>query len=348
MTAYLLKEQGFEVEGVSFLIWEARQRCSHDACCSLEAAQSAEQTAGEIGIPHRSVDVREAFADAVIDPFVSAYADGITPNPCILCNRRVKFPFLLKEAERRGAEYIATGHYARIESIGGAKVPAPSPERTHLLKKGVDPRKDQSYVLYGLRPEELRRLLLPLGDLTKKAVREMARSLGLPAAERPESQEICFIGDEGYAKFIEELSPLSSRPGRIVDRRGNILGSHKGLAHYTIGQRKGLGISSPDPCYVTAIDPLHNLIRVGRREEALAGTVLVSELNWLASAPSRTFRAGVKVRSMMGDVPADVELRDGCAIVRFDDAQWAPAPGQSAVWYLGDTVLGGGIITQAG
>ena len=346
VTACLLKEQGFEVEGVSFLIWEARERCNLDACCSLEAARSAAQTAGEIGIPHREVDVREAFIEAVIEPFVSAYCKGITPNPCILCNRRIKFPFLLEEAAKRGADYVATGHYARVErSAIGSPSPA-SPAGSCILKKGLDGKKDQSYVLYGLRPEELGRLLLPLGDLEKHDVREIARSRGLPAAERPESQEICFIGKEGYASFIEGLSPSWSQPGRIVDREGTILGSHSGIFRYTIGQRKGLGIPSPEPYYVTAIDPLANLVRVGRREEALASSVVVSEFNWLASPPSRTFRATVKIRSMMADVPATVEIHNGEVILRFDEPQWAPAPGQSAVWYLGDTVVGGGIITQ--
>jgi tRNA-specific 2-thiouridylase len=347
VTAYLLKEQGYDVEGVSFIIWEARERSNYDACCSFEATGSAAKTAQKIGISHRELDVREAFIDEVIEPFTSAYGKGVTPNPCILCNMRIKFPLLLEEAKRRNAEFIATGHYARIARNGReAEASAAPTAGKSLLKKGADPRKDQSYVLYGLRPEELARLVLPLGKLTKKEVREIARSLRLPAAERPESQEICFIGEEGYAKFIENLSTSSSEPGRIVDKAGNTLGSHKGICHYTIGQRKGLGISFSDPRYVTAIDPLNNLIRVGKREEVLERAIEVAGLNWLASPPSRSFRATVKIRSMMDDVPATIELCNGHATVLFDDPQWAPAPGQSAVFYLDETVLGGGIITQ--
>ncbi len=336
VTAYLLKKQGFEVEGVSFILWEARDRTNFDACCSFEATQSAAKTAECIGIRHTELDARAAFIDNVIEPFAAAYGQGVTPNPCILCNRNVKFPFLLEEAKRRNAEYIATGHYARTATAVGKTV----------LKKGADGGKDQSYVLYMLRPEEIDRLLLPLGVLTKKEVREIARSLRLPAAERPESQEICFIAKEGYAKFIGELSPSSCLPGPITDKSGHTLGLHKGICHYTIGQRKGLGISSPDPFYVTGIDALNNLVRVGTREEAFMKEIVVTDLTWLAPAPASNFRATVKVRSMMEDVPATIELHGELATVLFDGPQWAPAPGQSAVFYLGDNVLGGGIITS--
>lgn len=346
VTAYLLKERGFEVEGVSFILWEARTRSNYDACCSFEATQSAAKTAQEIGISHRELDVRGAFIDRVIGPFTSAYGEGITPNPCILCNMHIKFPYLLEEAKKSNAQFIATGHYARTARTGMGNGTAAATDGISLLRKGVDRKKDQSYVLYRLSSEELGRLLLPLGELTKMEVREIARSLRLPAAERPESQEICFIDQGGYAKFIEELSPSSSRSGRIVDMTGKTLGSHRGICHYTIGQRKGLGISSLDPCYVTGIDPLNNLIRVGKREDALAKKIEVAELSWLTPPPSRSFRATAKIRSMMDDVPATIELHDERAIVFFDSPQWAPAPGQSAVFYLDETVLGGGIIAK--
>jgi tRNA-specific 2-thiouridylase len=340
VTAYLLRERGFEVEGVSFILWEARERANYEACCSFEATQSAAKTASQIGISHRELDVRQAFIERVIEPFAAAYARGVTPNPCILCNQYIKFPYLLEEARRSNAGYIATGHYARTDTET-----TDTGEGRRLLKKSVDRRKDQSYVLHRLRSGELERLILPLGDLTKNKVRERAISLGLPAAERPESQEICFIGEEGYARFIETLTPSASDPGPIVDETGKALGFHKGICHYTIGQRKGLGIASLVPRYVTAIDPLQNLIRVGRREDALAKEIEVEELGWLTPPPASSFRATVKIRSMMDDVPARIELRGENALVIFDDAQWAPAPGQSAVIYLGDTVLGGGIIT---
>jgi tRNA-specific 2-thiouridylase len=330
VTAYLLKEQGFGVEGISFILWEARNRSSFTTCCSLESTVGALKTAESVGISHSSIDVREAFIERVIEPFVDSYAKGITPNPCILCNRHIKFPFLLEEADKRGAQFIATGHYARVSNS--------------LLLKGVDPGKDQSYVLYVLTPAELKRLVLPLGEYRKKDVRELARSLHLDAADRPESQEICFIEDRNYFKFIEKLLPASGEPGPIMDAKGKVLGMHKGLYRYTIGQRKGLGIASPLPYYVSRIDSLKNIIYVGTREGAQIREVFVDGINWILPPPSSSFRATVKVRSMMEDRPASMELCDGSVRVIFDEPQWAPAPGQSAVFYEGDTVIGGGVI----
>jgi tRNA-specific 2-thiouridylase len=330
VTAYLLKEQGFEVEGISFILWEARNRSSFTTCCSLESTLGALKTAESVGISHSSIDVREAFIEKVIEPFVDSYAKGITPNPCILCNRHIKFPFLLEEADKRGAHFIATGHYARVNDA--------------LLLKGVDPGKDQSYVLYILTPAALKRLVLPLGEYRKKDVRELARSLHLDAADRPESQEICFVEDRNYFKFVEKLLPASGEPGPIMDAKGKVLGMHKGLYRYTIGQRKGLGIASPSPYYVTRIDSLKNIIHVGTREGAQIREIFVDSINWILPAPSSSFRATVKVRSMMEDRPAFIELCDGSVRVIFDEPQWAPAPGQSAVFYEGDTVIGGGVI----
>ena len=340
VTAHLLKERGFEVEGISFMLWEARNRSNFAACCSREATDSASKTAEQLGILHSALDVREEFIEKVIEPFVEAYTCGLTPNPCILCNRHIKFPFLLDEARKRDAGYIATGHYAKAErgpSTGLRK------ERV-FLKKGIDPKKDQSYVLYVLRPDELERLVLPLGDLRKTDVREIARSLHLPAAEKPESQEICFIGDGNYSSFIEELSPPGCRPGPIVDMSGREIGTHKGVYRYTLGQRKGLGLSSREPFYVTAIDTTNNIVRVGSQDQAMMREITVSDLNWLLHPPGRSFRATVKVRSMMEDRPAEIETIEGRAKVLFDEPQWAPAPGQSAVFYMEDTVLGGGVI----
>ncbi len=340
VTAYILKERGFEVEGVSLLLWESRNRSSADACCSLEAAGGAAKTADIIGISHSSVDVREAFIEKVIEPFAESYMNGLTPNPCILCNRHIKIPFLLEEAKKRGAEYIATGHYARVEK----EPPGPRLNERAFLKKGVDQKKDQSYVLYVLRPAELARLVLPLGEFKKTEVREIASTLRLPAADRPESQEICFIGDDNYAGFIENLSPSACRPGAIVDKTGKELGTHRGICCYTIGQRKGLRLSSLKPYYVTHIDIANNIVRVGSQEDAMMKEITVSDLNWLISPSESSFKATVKVRSMMEDRTAEVILSDSQAKVIFDEPQWAPAPGQSAVFYAGDIVIGGGII----
>jgi len=338
VTAYLLKQQGFEVEGVSFILWEARSRTDFTACCSLEATSSAAETAESLGIRHFSVDVRGEFIEKVIEPFAEAYVKGMTPNPCILCNRHVKFPVLLREAEKRGADYIATGHYARVVR------PVDAGSNGPMLLKGLDPKKDQSYVLYALKRKELDRLLLPLGDYKKSGVREIARSLKLPSADRPESQEICFIEDGNYHGFIEKLSPEACRPGPVMDMRGRQIGTHKGIFRYTVGQRKGLGISSLLPRYVARIDTLKNAVYVGSQDDAKIAEISVGNLNWIMPPASCRFSATVKIRSMMEARPADIELEGDKAKVVFDEPQLAPAPGQSAVFYNDDAVLGGGVI----
>lgn len=346
ITAYLLKEQGYDVEGLSFILWEARQRNDFTTCCSSQAIEDAASTASQIGILHSSVDVRDEFIEKVIEPFIDAYTKGKTPNPCILCNRHIKFPFLLKEAEKRGAEFIATGHYARIERKGSRGQGAKESRVTEtLLKKGADPKKDQSYFLYVLRQEELSRLLLPLGDYKKEDVRNLANKLWLPSAKRPESQEICFIEGKSYFKFINKINPLAGAAGPVMDMNGKVLGEHKGIYNYTIGQRKGLGISSPAPLYVSKIDAVKNIVYVGPQESAKIKEFEVQELNWLTS-PIQVIRATVKVRSMMKAEPATISASPDSETVKviFDEPQWAPAPGQSAVFFNDDIVLGGGII----
>jgi tRNA-specific 2-thiouridylase len=356
VTAYILKQLGYEVEGLSFILWEARNRSDFTTCCSLEATNDASKTAKSIGIKHSALDVREEFIEKVIEPFIDAYTKGMTPNPCILCNKFIKFPFLLREADKRGAQYIATGHYARVEknihldekklNVNDGKI---------FLKKAVDSKKDQSYVLYALKQEEIKRLILPLGSYTKVAVREIAHSLKLDAANRPESQEICFIEDRNYFKFIEKLSPVAAEPGPIIDKNGKVLGTHKGIYCYTIGQRKGLGISSPEPYYVIKIDTMKNAISVGSKQDAVIKKFFVDNLNWLnppvppllkGGRERPHFRATVKVRSMMEDKPAFIEIIDGDVRVTFEEPQWAPAPGQSAVFYDGESVVGGGVIVM--
>ncbi|MDH4230447.1 MAG: tRNA 2-thiouridine(34) synthase MnmA [Nitrospirota bacterium] len=348
VTVHLLLQQGFEVEGLSFILWEARNRASSTACCAFEAVNSAAKTAENLGIRHAAVDVRGEFIDKVVEPFVGAYAKGMTPNPCILCNRYIKFPFLLREAQKRGAEFIATGHYARVVKEGGLEESTQKfALRNNILRKGIDPKKDQSYVLYVLGQDTLDRLILPLGDYRKDEIRAIARSLDLPAADRPESQEICFIEDKNYFQFIEKLSLAAGAPGPVTDVSGKVLGTHKGLYCYTIGQRKGLGISSLEPRYVIKIDPLKNTLCVGSKEEAKNRSFFVEDVNWLLSPEESFFRATVKVRSMMEARPAAIEIRGDGVMVVFDEPQWAPAPGQSAVFYDGDTVIGGGIIVAA-
>jgi tRNA-specific 2-thiouridylase len=352
VTACLLREQGYDVEGLSFILYEARMKNTFAGCCSIESINDARRTAERIGVPHTAVDLREEFMTHVIEPFIAAYAKGITPNPCILCNRHIKFPHLLKFADESKADFIATGHYARTENCQQSAVGG---QGKICLKKGIDPKKDQSYVLYVLGQEVLSRLILPLGEKRKDEVREIARALDLPAAKRPESQEICFVEDKDYCKFIGRLLPEERGPGQIVDATdGKVLGIHKGIHAYTIGQRKGLGISSPEPLYVVKIDTRNNTVYAGPKEMANVKEFVLEEVNWLIkraegknfrTSELQSFRASVKVRSMMKDEPATLFLlNDGRVRVVFDEPQWAPAPGQSAVFYDGDAVMGGGII----
>jgi tRNA-specific 2-thiouridylase len=362
VAAYLLKEKGYEVEGLSFILWEERKTTDFKTCCSLQAVEEASGTAHHIGIKHSILDVRDDFIEKVIEPFVNSYTTGLTPNPCILCNKFIKFPFLMKEAEKRGAEYIATGHYARVEKS------QKSDNDTVFLKKGIDAKKDQSYVLYILKPEELKKIILPLGNYRKDEVREIAKRLNLHAAERSESQEVCFVEDRNYFKFIEKLSPLVGKPGPIADINGKVIGTHKGIHAYTVGQRKRLGISSKEPLYVVKIDALRNTVYVGTQEASKKKEFSVEDLNWILQPLAENFKATVKVRSMMKAVPANIFLlkssnlhvaggdqvmyasriihQTSGEIVQlvFDEPQWAPASGQSAVFYNGDSVIGGGVI----
>ncbi|BCB95257.1 tRNA-specific 2-thiouridylase MnmA [Dissulfurispira thermophila] len=360
VTAYLLKTQGYDVEGISFILYEARMKNTFTGCCSIEAINDARRSAEQIGVKHSSIDLRDEFIQKVIEPFVEAYSKGITPNPCILCNKYIKFPYLLKTANEKNADFMATGHYARISNpscdmhhlhprkscdfLGSSiQLKDKSLYNRPMLLKGVDAKKDQSYVLYVLRQEELSHLILPIGEKTKKEVREIANALNLSSAKRPESQEICFIEDRNYPKFLEHLT--ESKEGPIIDvETGNVLGRHKGLHLYTIGQRKRLGIATGKPLFVTKIDPSKNAIYVGPREAAMMKEFAVEGVNWLIKK-DRTFRATVKVRSTMKDEPATVEVLDKDKVrIIYDEPQWAPAPGQSAVFYDRDVVVGGGII----
>lgn len=351
VTAYILKEQGYEVEGLSFILWEARDRRDFTTCCSLQAVRDAAKTAETIGIRHSRLDVRDAFIEKVIEPFVESYTQGLTPNPCILCNRHIKFPYLIREADEKGIDYIATGHYARtaadyrLYALRNPQNDDPSPTaRRSVLLKGIDPKKDQSYFLYVLTPRQLDRLVLPLGQYTKKEVRRLASEKGLITAEKPESQEICFIEETNYFKFIDKLSPIANKEGPIIDMDGNVVGTHKGIFAYTVGQRRGIGVSSRTPLYVTRIDHVRNAVHVGPKEAAYSKELRVADLNRLVPSVEEKFRAHVKVRSTMKAEPATVILSGDKANVVFDEPQWAPAPGQSVVFYIGDMAAGGGII----
>jgi tRNA-specific 2-thiouridylase len=356
VAAYLLKKQGHEVAGLSFELWDKRDLKDSGTCCSVETIQLAKSVADSLGIDHLTVDVRDIFYNRVIESFCESYLKGMTPNPCILCNQYIKFDFLLQKAGELGADMVATGHYARIKGSNELSVTCNESNHTttgnsslvtrHLLLKGIDPGKDQSYVLYVMKQEELGKTLFPLGEMKKADTRSIAGELGLVTALRPESQEICFVGNNKYADFMKGFSPESLQPGAIVDMSGKLVGEHDGIAFYTIGQRRGLRIQSLKPHYVVKIDQKSNTVMVGSRDDVMKKSITVKDLNWIClNASDRPFTAGVKIRSTMKEMPATVSpTEENRALAEFDSPQWAPAPGQSAVFYNNDIVVGGGII----
>ncbi|MFH1647029.1 MAG: tRNA 2-thiouridine(34) synthase MnmA [Chloroflexota bacterium] len=342
VAAALLKEEGHEVIGVTMQLWprDTENGRGSKGCCGLEAIDDARRVAYKLGIPHYVMDFREVFARRVIDEFGREYRTGRTPNPCVLCNRRIKFDVLRERARELGADFIATGHHARVESDGG----------TCLLKKGADARKDQSYFLGQLSREQLRHAMFPVGRLTKARVREIAAGLGLAVAEKPESQEICFVPDDDYAVFLRDYLTQDAQPGPIVDGRGNRLGEHKGIASYTIGQRRGLGIAAGEPRYVTAIRPETSTVVVGTKEETYGTGLVAGDLAWLAiDPPEQPIEVKARVRYRHPEAEATVSpLGNDEVYVKFAEPQMAITPGQAVVFYDGDTVIGGGTISRQG
>ncbi len=343
LAAALLKEAGYEVIGVTMQIWPRGKEADKDrfgGCCGLGDIEDAKRVAYKLGVPHYVMDFRDIFAQKVIADFCQEYHLGRTPNPCIRCNQYIKFDALLERAKGLGADFVASGHHARIEEAdaGGR----------YLLKKGIDQGKDQSYVLYTLTQPQLKRILMPIGDFTKEQVRDMARERGLPVAAKPESQEICFIPDDDYASFLKNYIPQAAEPGPIRDRQGNILGEHRGIMCYTIGQRKGLGISAKDPLYVTDIISKENAIVVGSKEAVYGTELIASGLNWISLARlKQTLNARAKIRYLHREAEAEVvPVGEGKARVRFKKPQMAIAPGQAIVFFHGDSVIGGGTIER--
>lgn len=341
VAAALLKEEGYQVIGVTMQIWPPDKQSRFGGCCGLDAVEDAKKVAYKLGIPHYVMNFRDIFARKVIADFCQEYSLGRTPNPCIRCNQYIKFDALLERAKGLGADFVATGHYARIEKDEAKGI--------HLLKKGVDQRKDQSYVLYPITQEQLGHSLLPLGNFTKEKVRKIARELELPVAAKPESQEICFIPEDDYPKFLKEYIPQAARPGLILDEYGDILGSHRGILSYTIGQRKGLGLSAREPLYVIAIEPERNTIVVGPKEKTLGNELIARRLNWITVAKlTQPITAKAKIRYRHQEAEATITPLDEDRIyVKFAEPQMAPAPGQAIVFYDGDIVLGGGTIELA-
>lgn len=337
VAAALLVEQGYRVTGVMLRLWaEPAAGCRDNLCCTPEAVERARDVAARLGIPFHEVDMREPFRRAVVETFVAEYAAARTPNPCIPCNREIRFGLLMRWALDRGADFLATGHYARVRRVG---------DRYQLLR-GRDRTKDQSYVLHILTQEQLAHVLFPLGDLTKSQVRELARARGLPVADQPESQDVCFLADGDYRRFVAEHAPEAVRPGPILDTAGRVLGEHKGLIHYTIGQRKGIGIAAPHPLYVLAMDPQRNALIVGRAEELGQSECVVARMHYISGEePPGPFEATAQIRYRHKEAPVVATPLPGNRLhVRFAYPQRDITPGQYLVLYDGEVVLGGGVI----
>jgi tRNA-specific 2-thiouridylase len=324
VAAALLKQAGYGVSGIYARLWPNPDLKS--------TISDLERTCKLLDIPLHQLNLEDEFRRLVIDYFTQEYGRGRTPNPCIACNQHIKFGLLMEKALETGAEYLATGHYARIE---------PSPEG-YRLRQAADQSKDQSYFLYMLGQRQLEHLLFPLGELSKEKARKMAGEMGLPTVSRSESQDVCFVPGNDYRSFI--AGHISFQPGDIVDIKGKVLGQHDGLAKYTVGQRQGLGLASDEPLYVIELDAAHNRLVVGSKDQLLHSVLLASQLCWVSGkAPAGSIGIMARVRYKAPEVAAELYLNDG-AKLRFDEPQQAIAPGQSVVFYQDDFVLGGGII----
>jgi tRNA-specific 2-thiouridylase len=340
VAAALLVEQGYTVIGLMLRLWSEQAPDRSNRCCTPDSIALARQVAAILSIPFYVIDAKQLFYDAVVQPFIYDYTHNLTPNPCIACNRLVRWRFLLDYALSAGADFLATGHYARLTTDQGQPI---------RLLRAVDSLKDQSYVLHTLKPAQIAHAKFPLGGYHKLEVRNLAQHYHLPVAERPDSQDLCFVGGSGdYRSFLTRYAPQALVPGPIVDQNGKTLGQHPGLAFYTIGQRKGLGISVPAPLYVLRKDLALNMLIVGERHLANPGRLIATQVNWISGfAPDSPFFAQVKIRYRSHDLPATVTVIHPDQVeVKFEKPVPDITPGQAAVIYNADVCLGGGTIVD--
>lgn len=341
VAAALLVEQGYDVVGMMMRLWsdEAMGGEAHNRCCTPEQMDDARRIADHIGIPFYVLDTKDVFRNTVVQYFIDQHRDGFTPNPCMECNRHIRFDWLLKNAIALDADYLATGHYARIDQDATG---------AFRLRKGMDENKDQSYVLSVMGQEQLSQTKFPIGEYPKSQVRELAAKFGLNVESKKDSQDLCFLGNSDYRTFLTLHAPDVMTSGPIVRKDGEVLGEHQGLSNYTIGQRKGLGVSYSEPLYVLAMNPYRNALVVGTRDELGRDTCTVTRVNWVSGEiPSDAFTAEVKIRYKARPQPALVEpIEDGRVRITFDEPQRDITPGQGAVIYQGDICLGGGNIEK--
>lgn len=341
VAAWLLKEQGYDVIGVTMQIWQDEEEIVQEengGCCGLSAVDDARKVAWQLDIPYYVMNFKKEFKANVMDYFVDEYLHGRTPNPCIACNRYVKWESLLKRSLEIGADYIATGHYARVEQL---------PNGRYTLRKSATAAKDQTYALYNLTQDQLSRTLMPVGGYTKEEIREMANKLGLQVAHKADSMEICFIPDHDYAKFIEENTDAKLEKGHFVDKEGKILGVHEGITHYTVGQRKGLNLSMGRPVFVVEIRPETNEVVIGDADDVFTDHLVCDRVNWMSidGLHGKEMQVMAKIRySHKGALCMIRELEDGRVECYFLEPVRAVTPGQAVVFYDGDYVVGGGTI----